>query len=239
MNRPPKIILFFLSVPLFFLLSLVNSFPAIEKKFPFTTGEKITYAIKKMGVKAGEASLIFHGLTRIDNKEVYLIEFRANALNFLDEEKIYIDPKTFYPLIVKRDLNIWGKKEKISEEYWPEKGQVKITKNSGGKITEQTIEKKEALDNIYSFIYRYRSRGQFQIGDTLSMHLPTKDVLLKLKEITKLKAAGKQFEAYYMKSEPAQYEVWFDKSDKKIPLQINGAVGFGDTAMVMVKYQAR
>ena len=55
--------------------------------------------------------------------------------------------------------------------------------------------------------------------------------------MTKIKAAGKQFYAYYMKSDPAQYEVWFDKSDKKIPLKIDGAVGFGDTAMVIVKYK--
>ena len=69
------------------------------------------------------------------------------------------------------------------------------------------------------------------------MNLPTKDIVLKLKEITKIKAAGKQFDAYYMTSDPAQYEVWFDTSDKKIPLKIDGAVGFGDTAMVMNEYK--
>ena len=192
-----------------------------------------------MGVKIGEATLVFHeGIRLKQGKEMYLIIFKASALNFFDKEEIYIDPKTFYPLVVMRYLNIWGKKEKIFEEYFPEKGLVKITKYAGGKkMTQQTIEKKGTLDNIYSFIYRYRNQGQFKVGDTLLMNLPTKDVVLKLKEITKVKAAGQQFEAYYMKSDPPQYEVWFDHSDKKIPLKIDGAVGFGDTAMVMVKYK--
>ena len=232
-----KIILFLLSLPLFLSLTLVDVESTLHKNFPFSDGEKITYAIKKMGVKTGESSLVFRGLTRINTKNAYLIIFTASSLNFFDEEKIYIDTKTFYPLVVNRDLNIWGKKEKIFEEYFPEKGLVKITKYAGGKkITEQTIEKKGTLDNIYSFIYRYRNQGQFKVGDTLLMNLPTKDVVLKLKEITKIKAAGQQFDAYYMKSDPAQYEVWFDASDKKIPLKINGAVGFGDTAMVMMAY---
>ena len=149
-----KNIAFFLSVGLFLSLSSVRSFSSTEKKNPFANGEKIIYSIKKMGVKAGEASLVFHGSTRVKNKEVYLIQFTASALNFFDQEKIYVDPKTFYPVMVKRDLNIWGKKERITEEYLTDKGQVKITKNAGGKTTVQTIEKKGAVDNIYCFIYR-------------------------------------------------------------------------------------
>lgn len=210
----------------------------IPNKSPsFFSGEKITFSIKKMGVKVGEASLFFQGPAKLGEKETLLIIFKATAMNFFDEEKIFVDPQTFYPIKVQRDLNIWGKKEKITEEYFTERGIVKITKNAGGKISEQKIEKKGTLDNIYSFIYRYRAQGQFQIGDALSLHLPTKEVSLKLKKMTKVKAAGEQFDAYYMLSDPAQYEVWFENSEQKIPLKINGAVGFGDTAMVMVDYQ--
>ncbi len=222
---------------LFFCQLPAQSESASNKALPFSSGERITFSIKKMGVKVGTASLVFQGLTKLGEKETFLIVFKATALNFFDEEKIFVDPQTFYPLMIKRDLNIWGKKEKITEEYFPEKGIVKITKDTDGKINEQTIEKKGTLDNIYSFIYRYRTQGQFRIGDALSLHLPTKEVTLKLQKMTKINAAGGQFDAYYMMSDPAQYEVWFDNSDQKIPLKINGAVGFGDTAMVMASYK--
>ena len=52
-----------------------------------------------------------------------------------------------------------------------------------------------------------------------------------------LKISGKVYETYFMQSKPAKYKVWFDTSDKKIPLRINGAVGINDTAMLMVGYQ--
>ena len=207
------------------------------KTLPFSDGEKIIFSVQKMGLKVGEAVLIFQGSTKLGGKEASLIIFTAKSLNFFDEEKIFVDPQTFYPLLVKRDLNIWGKKEKITEEYFPPKSLVKITKEAGGKTSEQTIGKKGQIDNIYSFIYRYRTQGQFRMGDTLALHLPTKEVILILKKKTNIKAASRQFEAYYMTSDPAQYEVWFDNSDQKIPLKINGAVGLGDTAMVMVSYQ--
>ena len=228
--------LILLGFVLFFCQLPAPSESASNKALPFSSGEKITFSIKKMGLKVGEASLVFQGSTKLKEKEAFLIVFTANAINFFDEEEIFVDPQTFYPLMVKRDLNIWGKKEKIIEEYFPEKGMVKITKDADGKTSEQRIEKKGTLDNIYSFIYRYRAQGKFQIGDTLSLCLPTKEVLLKLRAMTKIKAAGGQFDAYYMTSDPAQYEVWFDHADQKIPLKINGAIGFGDTAMVMESY---
>lgn len=237
MKYHKKNTLLFLFLLTFSFLFSGESFSDMDKNIPFSTGEKITYSIKKIGVKAGEATLAFEGTYRLNTKKAYLIVFTVRGLNFFDEEKIFVDPDTFYPVLVERNLNIWGKKEKISEHYLSGQGQVKIIKNAGGKISEQTIEKKGKLDNIYSFIYRYRQSGTFQLGENLLMNLPTKDVNLKLKEVTKLKAAGKKFDAYYMTSDPSQYEVWFDNSAKKIPLKINGAVGFGDTTMVMVDYK--
>ena len=49
-------------------------------------------------------------------------------------------------------------------------------------------------------------------------------------------AAGKEFEAYNMSSISKKYRVWFDSSHKKIPLMIDGAVGFGHTTMIMKDY---
>ena len=203
----------------------------------FSAGETIRFVIKSLGVKAGEATLVFEGLQKLDNKEVYLITFRATSANFLDMENIYVDKDTFYPIAVKRDLNIWGKKEKIDEEYDQVKGIITIKKQVGTKTSEQVIRKKGPIDNIYCFIYRYRRGGDFKIGDAFQIHLPTTDVTIALQKMDKLKMAGKTYETYFMQSQPSKYKVWFDTSDKKIPLRINGAVGINDTAMLMVDYQ--
>ena len=203
----------------------------------FQPGETIKYDIKTLGVKAGEATLKFKGLQKFAGKDAYLVVFVATSANFFDEEKIYADPEGFYPLAVIRDLNIWGKKEKITELYNREKGIIKITKLSHNKTTEEVIKKEGPIDNIYCFIYRYRKTGQFNMGDALSIHLPTKDVMINLVKMATLSAAGNKYEAYFMQSDPAKYKVWFDTSIHKIPLRINGAVGINDTALVMTEYQ--
>lgn len=208
-----------------------------ENSFPFRVGEKITYSVKKIGVKAGEVTLVYNGPSEINGVQALLITFTAKGVNFYDEEKIYMDPKTLYPMTVIRDLDIWGKKEKITEQYQADKGQVKITKDAKGKKTEQIIEKKDRVDNIYCFIYRSRAYGQFKVGESFEITLPTQDIVIKLEKMAKLKIGGEAYEAYYMKSQPSKYQVWFDSREKKIPLRINGAVGFGDTAMIMIKYE--
>ncbi len=209
---------------------------AIAPKPMFQSGEKITYVIKKIGLKAGTATIEFKGQTQLNGRPVALIVFTARGMNFFDEEKIFTDPVSFYPLIVQRDLNIWGKREQITEDY-TQPGKVLIKKTAGGKTSEQTIEKSGTIDNIYTFIYRYRQSGQFSAGEKFQIHLPTLDVTMQLVKKTKIKINSEDRPVYYFKSDPEKFEVWFGIDDKKIPLQINGAVGFGDTVMVMRQYQ--
>lgn len=204
---------------------------------PVAAGEKISYAIKKYGVKAGEATLLFHGPVTHEGREYQLIVFTASALNFFDEERIYADPETLFPVRVERDLDIWGTKERIIEEYDRQRGVVRIAKLAGGKTTEQTIEKDGRLDNIYCFIYRYRHQGRLGIGETVTMNLPTQDVVIQLTGKSRIKAGGRVHEALFMKSQPAKYRIWFENGSRKIPLRIDGAVGFGNTSMVMTDYQ--
>ena len=204
---------------------------------PFFVNEKIVYSIKKMGVKAGEATLFFKGETEIENRNVYLVIFTAKALNFYDEEKIFIDKNTFLPIRVERDLNIFGKKEKILELYETAQDRIRIIKTVKGKTEEKIIKKKGFIDNIYCFIYRYRLKGAYKMGDVMDIHLPTQDVSVHLIRKNKLKTAGQVYDTYYMQSKPKKYKLWFDSSSDKIPLRIDGAVGFGSTSMIMVKYQ--
>lgn len=206
---------------------------------PFSPGEKITYDIKKMGIKAGEATLVFEGATTIHQRPAVLIVFtaKAGALNFFDEEKIFLDPLTFYPVFVQRRLNIWGKEETIEEEYLPQEARIRIVKTAGGQTTEQIIEKAGPIENIYGFIYRCRKDNPFSQRAPLQIKLPTKDLSIAFVREGKLKAAGQAFDVYFMQSDPRQYSIWFDAGPNRIPLRIDGAAGFGKTSMIMVEYK--
>ncbi len=227
------------SLSIFLFLLLLTASSHAEEALPFAKGETITYAIKKMGIKAGEATLTFQGMTEVNGKQVYLIEFKADGFNFYDEEKIYVDIKTYAPVMVLRNVNIFGTKEKIGEEYLTQQGKIKITKIVGTKTTEQMIEKKGQVDNIYGVIYRYRHTGSVKIGDQFALNLPTKDIVLKVQKAVELSAAGKKYNAFYVSSDPSKYQIWFDTSDKKIPLRITGAVGMANTTMYMTGYKEK
>lgn len=203
---------------------------------PFKKGEKVTYDIRTLAIKAGEATLTFEGVEELSGQSVYVIAFRADAMNFLDEEKIYADTANFYPLRVERNLNIFGKKEKITEDYDQQKGQIKVTKYAGSRSSEQLISKQGPIDNIYCFIYRYRAQGDFKIGESFDINLPTTDVVIDLVKAMPLKAAGEVFDSYYMQSDPPKYKVWFDAKVGKIPLRINGAVGINAAVLTMSSY---
>ena len=155
-------------------------------------GEKITYSIKKVGIKAGEAVVSYEGPASKNNKEYVLILFKADGMNFMDSEKIYADPKTFLPKIVERDLNIFGNKEQITEYYEPESDRIRIVKTKDGKTTEQIIEKKGDVDNIYCFIYRYRRGGPLNVGQEIAINLPTTDLKIKVMKNENLSAAGEK-----------------------------------------------
>ena len=214
-------------------LSFAEEMPLLFKK-----GEMITYKIEKMKIKAGEAKLSFEGLQSIDGQSLYLIIFKSDGLNFYDEEKIFLDPESFRPVKVLRDVNIWGKKEKITEDYLPKEKKIKITKVAGKETTVQELPAPEEVENIYGFIYRYRQRGSFKLGEEININLPTKNIKMELAKKTTFKAAGKEFDSYYLKSEPSQYKIWLDSSPAHIPLRIVGSVGPGNTVMTMSDYKS-
>lgn len=214
---------------------LMESMALSEKMGSLPSHEKITYKIKQLGFKAGTATLEFHGLVSLNQQKVYALTFRTEALRFFDEEKIFFDLETFFPIRVERHLNLWGKKESIIENYTP--GKVSISKFAKGKKTEQVIDKKHRLDNIYCFIYRYRAKGGFVIGDTWPVHLPTREVTMQVIKKTQIKINGHLREAYYLESDPQGYRVWLSAGPDHVPLRIDGAVGFNKTSLILSDYE--
>ncbi|MBU0468415.1 MAG: DUF3108 domain-containing protein [Candidatus Omnitrophica bacterium] len=201
----------------------------------FEKGETFKYAIKKLGVTAGEATLEFKGEAEIYGKNALLIVFTSEGFNFYDQEEIYLDPETFYPIAVKRDLDIFGNKEQIEEKYDALTSSVTISKMVKGKLQELKIKKDLPLDNLYCFIYRLRNSARLKVGYSFDVVLPTADVKIEVKEKLEFKVMDKKFNTFFMQSVPKKYRIWFDDSEAMVPLRIDGAVGFGKTSMVLTE----
>lgn len=199
---------------------------------PFLKGEVIQYDIEKFKLKVGEATLTFNGTVEVQGTKALSITFTARGFKFLDEEQIFIEAETFYPLLIKRNLRMFGKEEKIIEFYDIKKGKVRIVKTAKGKTTEQTIENGGRFDNIYGFIYRHRQLGQFDQNNMINLHLPTSDLQFQFAQKTKFAIGDQQFDAVNMHSIPKKFEIWFDSGPKRIPLKIDGALGFGNMSMI-------
>ena len=202
---------------------------------PYAKGEVIRYGIKKMGIKVGEATLAFEGETVRDGKKYTLIVFLAKGFNFYDEERIFVDGKSFLPKLVVRDLKIFGKKEKFTEEYDQKAGTVTITKVAKGKTTVRVLEKKGPIDNIYGFIYRYRIHGSLDPEEQIQMHLPTLDATIAGVKNLRFKAGGKTYQALLLRSVPPNYSIWMDRGPERLPLRIAGAIGIAKTVMTIIE----
>ncbi|MBF0595118.1 MAG: DUF3108 domain-containing protein [Candidatus Omnitrophica bacterium] len=225
----------------FFLVSCVAVLPAAAADVPFFLGEKIHYSVKQMGIKAGDAVLEFRGDVYLEGQKYSLIIFTARGFNFYDEERIYVDTVTLLPKKVMRDLNIFGIKENILEDYLVSDGFVKVTKTSSGKTTVSTINitNTGSVDNIYSFLYRTRLHEDIKVGKIFDLHLPTMTIKLEGKMEQKFNAAGNTYQSVMFKSVPPKYTVWFDPGPKKLPLRISGSLGIANTVMVLTGYEAK
>jgi len=214
------------------LLLMFCMFPVLAR------AEVITYDIKKWGGNIGQATLTFTEGVDFEGKKLTLIDFKTKGWNFHDEEKIYLTPDTLQPVVVFRDfdLNVFGK-GKIEERYLPEEGKIRVIKESGGKKTEQVLEKKGRVDNIYGFIEHYRRQGSFKVGEVMDMRVPTRDLKIKVVRKLKVAAMGKYFDGFYLESVPAGYKIWFDDGPRKLPLRIVGATGMASTLMIMKEYK--
>lgn len=205
--------------------------PRLVAAEPIKVGETILYDIKKL-VKVGEASLVYKGMVEVDQKPLILIVVTTKALNFYDEEQLFLSPDTFYPVMVKRNLNIFGSKEKITEYYDQEKGQIRIVKMKSGAEIEQTLKKTPPVENLYGFIYHFRLNPKLQ-EENIKLNLPTKDVVMKNLKKRKVTIGKKEYDTILLQSDPKQYSVWFDAAGSNIPVKIDGAVGGTKATMIL------
>ena len=199
---------------------------------PFRKGEKFLYKVKLGIFTVGSAELIFEGRDTLDGRDVYVISLESRLAKVYDKEKIYADVNTFNPIRVERDIDIFGKRSKILEEYDQDENYVKIQNTRKDKTTTDIIHSDESLQNVISMIYFYRNSG-LKLNSTLDFNFPTKKIKMKVSKLEEITVPKGKYKAFLLESTPKKYKVWFDTTNKRIPLKINGAIALTGLTMVL------
>ncbi len=199
--------------------------------------ERLEYDIKKFAMTVGSATFIYKGDVEIEGETAIFMQVTAQGFQFYDRENIYLDSQTLLPLVVKRELDIFGKEETIIEKYDQKTGKVVISgrKQDQGEEESTVIKHEHTIDNIYGFIYRYRKQGAFVKNETISIQLPTKKVIMKFVGEETIKWQGEKIKTDYVEDVDKNIKIWFSQDEQRIPYKINGAIGFGKTSMVLKK----
>ena len=225
-----------------FARSITPNLPAIKKgilkedvipEYPFRQGEKFQFGIYQFGIKIGDAVIAYHGSEQIDGKNLIHVSLEAKGPAIFDREDIYGDPQTFLPVLVKRKVKVFGKDENITERYNKNGNRVVIVYEEENKAS-QTLESEQPLNNIILFLYYLRFRPELEVEDTFKFSLPTIDLQMQVAKKSRIKVPKGTFESFYVHSVPSRFKAWLRVEDK-IPLRIDGAVGFGKTYLALIE----
>jgi len=212
-----------------FLFFLLIALLLPKHIFPAQIGEKITYDVKLGALRLGKAYFNRMRPIEMNGGLVNLMTFETNLARFKDLETIYSDPDTFLPLKIERTVRAWSKREQITEDYDQKEFTLTIIKRNGRKTEQVSIKKDKPIHNTILLPFHVRNIPKLDIGWVFPANLPTQEFQIKLVAIDEVKVPAGIFKSYHFKSTPRKFEIWISADERRIPLKIKGAGGFGYT----------
>ncbi|MCF7916847.1 MAG: hypothetical protein K9L61_03630 [Candidatus Omnitrophica bacterium] len=212
-----------------FLSLSFNLYAEDNNQQPIIDLEKIEYNVSFNGIPSGYIIWKYLGQKTIDGRQVdvLLVESDTNILKFLDlvsSEKIYLDSKTHLPVKVKRNVELFGDKEIIEENYNQQQGQVVIVRKKGENVVEEEVYKQDKpIHNILDLLYFFPKGIDLTAkkGKWMTFNLPNQKVQIKFYGKRKVKVAGAMREAYFLVGKGAKrFNLWLSL-ERKIPLRLD------------------
>lgn len=228
--------LVFITLVLSFILN-ITLFAETSDTLPFLENETINYKVKLRGITIGKASITYKGTTELDGRKVHQVIFYTDTANFKDREIMYADIDNFLPIRIERDVNNWGKKEQIIEEYDQENHSVKITWLGKKRDKAKFIQKDDKIQNVILSIFLHRKSGDLEIGKSFSITLPLRKVVMRVTRRDRIRVPSGTYDTYRLESFPGGHKIWFEASGKAIPVRISGPFFLGSVNMVMIDYE--
>ena len=185
------------------------------------TGESIQYGVQPVG----KSELKNVGTVDLKGMKADLVTLNSKILIVDVKEKIFYDPDSSLPYRTERvNSGLWIK-EYRTEEYDQKKFTVLIKKFKGEKLVkEQLLKAGGPIQNMNTLLFYLRKQPELKIGWHFSAKIVSELALvafdLKLLSIDEITVPGGRFQAYHFKSVPDTFEIWLDKSSRRIPLKI-------------------
>ena len=206
-------------------------------EYTFLVGERLKYNIYSLGIKVGEAIISYQGRKDLDGKILDYVTIESNAPGFKDLEKIYGNIKNFSPVRVEREIKLFGEDINIIEDYNEIENEVTITRRAK-KTTVDKIKSADTISNVILLLYHFRNKNElYEIGDEIEFNLPTQKLKMLVDKKTQIKVPFGRFEAIFVRSKPSRFKVWFRDDEDRLPLRIQGAIGFGNTYLSLAEIE--
>ncbi len=178
---------------------------------------RLVYDVKMGFMTIGRAELQDKGLVKKDGVEYRHLSVYVNTKQFKDREDIFANEMGL-PIIVERDLILFGKRERIIEYYNQSKGVVTIVKN--GKLME--LSPGPGVENVFLFIMKNRNGNIGRLNGT-RINLPVGDYELLVRDGGRVRTKAGVFDSWLVLTRPSKIKLWFDKKTG-IPVRVAGAI---------------
>lgn len=161
----------FLVIAILLTSSLTSIYAAENETYTPQAGERLTFDVKAMGIKAVDVVFEVIGKDTLKDFPVYHIRCTTQTIpifskliyNVNNVYEVYVDQETLLPRNFSRKIR-QGKEDHYDQDiyFWIEKNAAYYDKNYAMKIPDATFE-------FFSAFYYLRQRADLSIGDTLRL----------------------------------------------------------------------
>ncbi len=217
----------FVFLALFFISFNLAAQEQLEQRF--NESRSIRYNITFNGIPSGYIDWRYLGKDLIDGREVLAISIESSTdilrlLNLVSREEIYLDAHTNLPVKVKRDVELFGKKEVIEEIYDQKKGKVTIVrKKDKEEVVEEVYEQDVPIHNILELLYFFPKEISLKEkkGEWMEFNLPNQKVQIRFNSKRELDVDGQRKEAYFLEGKGARrFNLWLCQ-ENRLPLRLD------------------
>jgi hypothetical protein len=202
----------------------------------FKDNQKLTYRVSYNGIPSGHIEWEYLGQKTIDGQEANVLSVSSDTkilkfLNLTSQEKVFLHSVTHLPLLVERDILLFGNKELIEEHYNQEEGTVTIKRTPSAKEAE-VLSQDTPIHNILALLYFFPKDVELKENEWMTFNLPTQKVKIKLLSERVLDLNGQDKQAYFLIGRGAKrFNLWLDK-EKRIPLRLEFIFPLGKVSIV-------
>lgn len=213
----------------------LTKMPKIVTENVFKKGETLVFGIYSKGIKVGSGKLVYHGVETVNGRELQHVTFSASTFSVKDEDDVYGTLDFSSPVLVYRNVRVFGRQENIVEQYSPDRKTVRISKSLNGKVQpETTLYSKEPMTNVLLLVYALRNEKNLREDSVFKIALPTQVFDLKAQGLRKIKVPKGSFDTHYLESTPSKYRFWLDLSNEKLPVRIQGLAAGGMVYLALI-----